>query len=208
MARPLRLMIYDATCRNRPRPVGLSHIWRAGALLYGGVRRLDRSRGVSSWAEALTWLAEVEPGRTIAEIQYWGHGKWGRPLIDRQPLERAALAPNHPLHGQLRAIRRRLAPGGEALWWFRTCEAFGARAGHEFARDWSDFFGCRTAGHTHIIAFYQSGLHTLRPGQTPDWPEDEGLLRGSPTASQQARPSSRWAPNTITCLHGVIPAAY
>ena len=37
-------------------------------------------------------------------------------------------------------------------------------AGHDFARAWTDFFGSRAAGHTFIIGYWQSGLHTLAPG--------------------------------------------
>jgi hypothetical protein len=208
MPHPLRLLIYDATCRDRPKPVGLSHVWRAGARLYDGLGRLDHARGVSSWGEALGWLADVDTPCPIVEIQFWGHGKWGRPLIDGVPLDRAALRPEHPLHGQLRAIRERLVPDGEALWWFRACETFGALAGHDFARAWSTFFGCRAAGHTYIIAFFQSGLHSLRPGEQPGWPVDEGLLRGTPQEPLEAHWSALRAPNTITCLHGVVPATY
>jgi hypothetical protein len=125
--------------------------------------------------------------------------------VDGQPLDRSALEEGHPLHRSLCAIRQRLVPGGEALWWFRTCEAFGAQAGHDFARAWTEFFGCRAAGHTYIIAFFQSGLHSLAPGQEPGWPEEEGLLRGTPDEPLEARWSSPGAPNTITCLHGRIP---
>jgi hypothetical protein len=30
-------------------------------------------------------------------------------------------------------------------------------------------------GHTFIIHLLQSGCQVLRPGQTPDWPEDQGV---------------------------------
>ena len=96
-------------------------------------------------------------------------------------------------------------PGGESLWWFRACETFGAVPGRDFARAFTDFLGCRAAGHTHVIAFLQSGLHSLGPGEEPHWPADEGLLHGSPDAPLEACPSAPGAPNTITCLHSRFP---
>ena len=207
MTEPLRLMIYDDTCRGRPMRPGLTHSWMAGALLYRGLGRLDRWRGVRNWEEALRWLATVEPARPIAEIQFWGHGKWGRANIDGQPLDIHALRPGHPLHEPLRVVRDRLT-GPDALWWFRTCETFGCQPGHQFASAWTDFHGCRAAGHTFIIGPWQSGLHTLMPGQEPDWDPTEGLLEGSIEAPQRALWSGPRQPNTITCLHGAVPAGF
>jgi len=208
-ATALRLMLYDETCRGvGRRPLGLSHCWKAGGWLYRRLGRLDGCRGLCSWSEALDWLLAVEPERPIGEIQYWGHGKWGLARIGEQPLDAAALRPAHPLHDRLAGLRQRLLPDGRSLWWFRTCETFGAETGQRFARAWSDFFGCRTAGHTYIIAYHQSGLHSLSPGCLPGWPADEGLARGSPAAPEEARWSHRGAPNTITCLHGRIPAGF
>jgi len=204
--RPLRLMFYDATCRGRWLP-GLSTIWRVGAWLYRVLGRIDAWRGVRSWGEALAWLAEARPGRGIGEIQYWGHGQWGQVKIAQEVLDAAAFAPGHPLHAGLDAVRARLVPGGGALVWLRTCEAFGTPRGHAFAKALADFFGCRVAGHTYVIAAYQSGLHTLRPGEEPTWPTTEGLPEGRPNAAV-ALSSRRRAPNTITFLRGSIPEGY
>ena len=73
--RPLRLMVFDRTCTTRG--VGLSTAWWAGSGLYRALGRLDATRGVGSWREAFHWLATYEASRPIAEIQYWGHGRWG-----------------------------------------------------------------------------------------------------------------------------------
>jgi hypothetical protein len=201
--RPLRLMVFDTTCR------GLSASWWTGARLYGALGRLDASHGAARWDDALDWLATVSPGALIQEIQYWGHGNWGCALMNRERLDGSALEPAHRLYPKLRAIRERLAPGGQALWWFRTCETFGAKEGHAFARAWTRFFGCRAAGHTYVIHPLQSGLHSLGPGEEPRWPEDEGLAFDR---HGRRRRTALWstlaAPNTITCFHSEIPDGF
>jgi hypothetical protein len=199
-------MVYDRTCRGRRLLPGLSHSWWAGGHLYRWMGRVDAFAGVSSWAEALDWLAAFEPDRPIAEVQYWGHGKWGVARIAREPIDRFALADIHPLRPRLEAIRERLA--ADALWWFRTCETFGAQPGLDFARAWTDFFGGRAAGHTFIIGPWQSGLHLLRAGQAPHWSREEGLREGTPEEPRRAHWSRPRAPNTITCFHGQVPAGY
>ncbi len=210
MTEPLRLLVFDRTCvpgAGDGRPLALSPIWRAGASLYRALGRIDAQLGVSSWREALAWLLALQPSSPIGEIQYWGHGRWGRALCGTDALSRASLS-HGPLADGLRALSERLLPDGESLLWFRTCELFGARAGHDFARAWADALGARVAGHTFVIGFHQSGLHSLRPGEQPGWPLDEGIARGTPDAPEAARPSRPWAPNTITCLHGKIPEGY
>ena len=192
---------------------GLSHSWQIGGALYSVLGRLDAWRGFSSWDDALRWVAEHEPRRAIGEIQFWGHGKWGEARIDEDKLDLSALEPGHALAGPLATIRDRMAAATRAgatppLWWFRTCETFGARAGHELAVAWAEFFDCRAAGHTYVIGPYQSGLHTLEPGETPSWSIDEGLAEGTPDQPARALWSTRREPNTITCLHGTIPAGY
>lgn len=206
MTAPLRLMIYDDTCRGARASLGLTHSWIAGAWLYQKLDRLDACRGVRSFAEALSWLAEVQPHRPLAEVQFWGHGKWGRACLHRDVLDADSLAPGHPHAGALRKIAQRLTP--DALWWFRTCETFGARSGQSFARRFAETLGCQVAGHTFIIGPWQSGLHTLRPGASPTWEPDEGLAEGSPDAPIRALWSSPRRPHTIHCLQGRIPAGY
>lgn len=211
----LRLMVFDETCghhrvrvpgtRKRANlPLGLSHAWRVGSWLYRGLRRLDAVRGVRSWAEALTWIGDYRPGQPLAEVQFWGHGKWGRALVDGESLEIGSLDQSHAHAPLLRRIQARIA-GPDALWWWRTCETYGAERGHAFAQAFSDFLGCRTAGHTYVIGPWQSGLHTLRPGERPDWSPAEGLKRGTPKDPVSAYMSARTAPNTIHCLRNEIP---
>ena len=202
----LRLMIYDRTCRGRRFLPGLTHSWLVGGYLYRFLGRIDAFAGASSWAEALEWVGDVAPSRPIREIQFWGHGKWGLARIAREPLDRSALSPGHPHRRRLESVRERMQPDG--LWWFRTCETFGAERGHDFAQAWCEFFGGRAAGHTFIIGPWQSGLHVLRPGDRPHWPVDEGLREGTPSEPKRAFWSRPGAPNTITCLHGTIPETF
>jgi len=204
----LRLLVYDRTCRGPGLGRRLSSAWAAGSVLYRALRRLDASHGASGWEEALGWLTSYEPDRPIREVQFWGHGRWGCVLIGKQALGRAALRPGDPHNEACARLRARLVPGGEALVWLRTCEAFGAEAGQDFARRLAGFFGCRVAGHTFTIGYWQSGLHSLVPGGVPDWPLDEGLAAGTPRMPERALPSLPGAPHTISCLRGEIPEGW
>lgn len=202
MSRPLKLVVFDATQIHRaPRALGYS--WRAGVRLYRALGWIDRAYAATSFAGALEWLAKVESARRVCELQFWGHGKWGRALIDRESLDRSALAEGHALRPGIEALRARLTD--DALIWFRTCETLGAHAGHDFASALSDFTGARIAGHTYVIGYYQSGLHALSPGMRPAWEPSEGLALGSAEEPRAALRSSPSAPNTITCLTSAIP---
>lgn len=204
MSDGLRLMIYDATCRGRI--AGLSHVWQAGAGLYRTLDRLEASLGATSWEQALRWLATHEPAHPIDEIQFWGHGKWGAVKIDDEQLSEKSLDAGHSHRRLLDAVRERMRP--ESQWWFRTCETFGAVEGQRFAQRFADHFGCTVAGHTFIVAFWQSGLHALQPGNAPHWSNTEGIKSGTPEAPESAHWSRAWRPNTISCLRGTVPAGY
>lgn len=205
MADPLRVIVYDRTCTGRPALPGLTHSWIAGAWLYGRLGRIDATVGVQSWAEAFDWLARVEPERRIAEVQYWGHGKWGEARVDRERLDGRSLLRGSDHRAGLDALRARLTD--EALLWFRTCETAGADVGHRFVQDLSADLGARVAGHTYIIGPWQSGLHWVDPGEAPGWDPAEGLREGTPAAPKRALWSKPGAPRTITCLTGQLPEA-
>lgn len=193
-------VIYDDTCRGRG--VGLTHTWIAGSALARARSVGDLIIPARSWAQALgDVLAANVP---IRGIQFWGHGKWGKALIAGDILDVEALRDHHPLHAPLAEIRDRMTT--DAYWWFRTCETFGCEAGHEFARQWAEFFDRRAAGHTFIIGPWQSGLHVLHPGESPDWSTDEGLEEGTPRDPQKARWSGPLEPRTITCLRMRFPS--
>ena len=184
---------------------GLSTAWGVGARLYSALGRLDAHFGASSWREALSFLAEFRKTEQLSEVQFWGHGKWGDCRIAADTLGLRALSPRHPHAPLLGAIRDRFKKGAAGLFWLRTCESFGAERGHEFAQALGDFLNCRVAGHTYVIGVWQSGLHSLLPGERPSWPSDEGLSDGTPSAPLRALSSVPNAPNTITCFDGRIP---
>lgn len=180
-------------------PVGLTHTWLAGGWLYRALGRIDRAQGFYSWEDALGWLVLTDPGRPIAEIEIWNHGSPGRSwMLQDRVLD--ASSPTSKQYGDLMALlRTRLAPNARI--WFRSCSVFAGLSGHNFARAWTDFFGCRIAAHTHIINFWQAGLHTARPGVPPHWPLDEGGVGG--------RDVSVWSsPNRISCLQNSFPDSW
>lgn len=201
----LRLVVFDATQQKR-QPRALGYSWRYGTQLYGALGRHDGAFGAANFADAFAWLNGYQAERQIQELQFWGHGKWGQILIDRQALGRELFEPGHALNPAFQRFRERLAP--DALIWFRTCETLGAQPGQDFASALADATGARVAGHTFVIGFFQSGLHCLRPGMAAHWSNSEGIARGSPEAPEAAHGSSPWAPNTITCLTGEIPADF
>lgn len=201
-------MVYDRTCTGAPWRPGLSHAWASGQYLYKALGRIDRSLGVDSWDEALHWLGHVGGDRPIEEIQYWGHGKWGLARVDMVAFDADALAPTHRWASALDRIAERLLPDARSQVWFRTCETLGCVPGQEFAQRLTERLGCRVAGHTYIIGHWQSGLHSLAPGETPSWSTSEGLKGGSPEDPTSAYWSKAWHPNTISFLHGQVPAGY
>ncbi len=205
MNRPLRLVVFDATQRQR-QPRALGYSWQYGTHLYRALGRVDAALGARDFQQTFEWLKTHEPERQIAELQFWGHGRWGRIMIDGEMLDRQLLSPAHPHHAGFERLRERLTPN--ALIWFRSCETLGAKVGQDFAARLADATGARVAGHTFIIGFLQSGLHCLRPGMTPHWSSSEGLARGSAEAPEAALSSTPNAPNTITCLTGSIPDGY
>lgn len=201
-------MVYDRTCTGAPWRPGLSHAWASGQYLYKALGRIDRALGVDTWDEALQWLGHVGGDDPIEEVQYWGHGKWGLARVDTVAFDAASLSPTHRWAAALDRIADRLLPEGQSQVWFRTCETLGCVPGQEFAKRLTDRLGCRVAGHTYIIGHWQSGLHSLAPGETPTWSVEEGLKAGSAEDPTAAYWSRAWHPNTISFLHGEVPAGY
>ena len=154
----------------------------------------------------MDWLTTTRPDQEIAEIQYWGHGRWGNARVKEQVFDIESLSASHPWRHQWGRLAARL--NEDSLWWFRTCETFGANVGHTFSRAFAETLGCRVAGHTFIIGPWQSGLHSLQPGQDPDWDPLEGVRSGSAQKPVKALWSTPFAPNTVSCLAGEVPDGY
>ena len=182
-------------------PLGLTHSWFVGGALARAMNHIDLCQGHRVWYRALEWLAETKPEQKITEIQYWGHGSPGRVWMDGEALTTDVF--DGPLKALLAKIKSRLTP--EAVIWFRTCATFGAERGRAFARRWAQEMGCRVAAHTHNIGLFQSGLHSLRPGQAPGWSAGEGIRDGTTAVPLKMRPSGPFCPNTIPCLAMDLP---
>jgi hypothetical protein len=179
-------------------PLGLTHSWIVGGKLYKLFGSIDEAKGFKSWEDALAWLTLVGSDRKISEVQIWGHGSPGRSWM----LEDGALDENSPTSTKygvvMKMLKERLAP--DAHIWFRNCSVFAGVKGHFFARAWADFFQCRVSAHTHIIGFWQAGLHTAVPGIEPHWDLKEG---------EGGRAVSRFgSPNRITCLNNEVPRGW
>ena len=202
-------MLFDKTCRGPRFGPGLTHAWGAGSVVYRAMRRLDASFGIERWSDGLDWLVAQSRsrGRPISQVQYWGHGRRGRAMVDREVLDGSALGRRHPLHAKLDILRASLADDCAALWWWRTCETIGGHQGHEFARSFGRFLGARVAGHTYVIGVWQSGLHELAPGADPHWNVREGFASGDADDTVALR-STPHAPNTIHCLQGNVPRGW
>jgi hypothetical protein len=198
-----RFLIYDGHWKASEAP--LRSAWATGARLYRALGHVDAFLGAKSWHEALEWLPRAAGDAPISEIQFWGHGKWGEALIGDDRLSVRSFDPHRPLAPLLARLKSLLLPSGESLVWFRTCESFGALAGHAFAECVAAELATRAAGHTYVIGAVQSGLHGLRLGARPHWSREEGLAEGPPEAPRRAHPSSSRAPNTIHFLKSVVP---
>ncbi len=201
----LRLVIYDGTQQRRWFFPGLTRIWAVGARLFRALGWIDLHKSAQSWEEAFRWVALAARPRPIAEIQFWGHGKWGCALIANDVLDANVVKASHPLFPHIEAIRARLLPNQGSVLWFRTCETFGSELGRSFARAWADRLKCRVAGHTYMIGIFQSGLGSLTPEETPAWSGSEGVAKGTAVQPTKARRSSPFAPRTITCLSHKLP---
>ena len=181
MSGSLRIMAYDATERS---PVGWS--WAIGAKVFGPW--FDAVIPATSWPDLLERCVSiaVQRDQSIRELQIWGHGRPGEPLMRGAP-----LVPRHHAHlGALQAFARVLAR--PALVWFRMCGVFCGKPGQEYGEALADLLDCDVAAHTYVIGFpWHSGLHTVHPRKEATWSIHEGRgVDGHPL------PSGRCEPNT------------
>ncbi|MDI3287299.1 DUF4347 domain-containing protein [Polyangium sp. 15x6] len=216
----MKLVVFDATDTPRahvrgaiaegaaPRSMGLSPIWWMGTWMHRLLRAADATLGARSWEEALAWAASISESRNraIGSIQFWGHGAWGYMAIGRSRLDHASLGSDHAMAAAIDRLRERLT-GPEALFWLRCCSAFGGQSGRAFAGRLASRLGCRVAGHTYVIGFWQSGTHSVRPGESATWSPREGV-RVEGERAIGALTSSATEPNTVTCLRVDWPEAW
>lgn len=156
----MKIIFYDTT-ETRPTsmsPVPLSWLWKLGVSFSGA----DLVFPVSSWEEMYDRLAELE---VIDDIQVWGHGRPGGPLI----------AGRHPDLVMLAASLAGKTTPATTLWW-RSCDVHRGAVGHAFARRVSLLLDVVSVGHCAVISWpnplIQKAICALRPEESPWWPED------------------------------------
>lgn len=200
----MRIVIYDANIKD-----AVSVTWTVGGKIYPVLRRCDVAVPVKSWAEvcpALMSLAEKHP---ITQVQFWGHGWFGKAAIGDDVLNTSTLR-NTAFGAELRALGEKLAPG--AIWWFRTCATYGAPAGKHFAEQFTNCLNRTTAGSTYSIGLIHSGIRTLLPYQKPYWSDREGVdfLPGenSERSGGKALLPTFSAPNTLMFWRNKIPESF
>ncbi len=201
----MRILIYDRDCEGPGATRWLSRSFAIGAKLFGRARFFDAVIPSRSWAQALRATLDAADHHAIDEIQFWGHGKWGRALLGAESLDLPALSGRGELPHLLSEVGRHMR-SSDATLWFRTCETLGAHTGHDFGRRLSEQVGARIAGHTYIIGPLQSGLHILAPGVAPSWSPTEGIAEGTAHDPRRSYWSAPNAPNTITCLRRTLPS--
>jgi len=193
----------DLTTLDIDLPWSMTQKWVVGGLLYRMLRSIDYCEGFPSWGAALKWIAEFQPDMPISQIQYWGHGSPGKARLGHEALQKHSLATGQPYAKLFERIKTRFTE--DTSIWFRVCTLFAGEEGREFGRRWANRLGCRIVAHTHVIGWYQSGGHIIRPGEEADWDPMEGILKGTPNRIKKAVWSERGLVNTINCLNGNIP---
>lgn len=158
----MKIIIYDATQKG-----ALGLVWRVGAWLYKKLGWADEVVAIRSTFPFWSDLSYAARGRFVDEIQFWGHGEPGGAFIAGNPL---CIDCTDLFYSTIACLH------ADSVFWFRTCSTFASADGQAFAKEWTDALGCRVAGHTYKIGFWHSGLHTLAPGEEPDWCEAEGTM--------------------------------
>lgn len=182
-----RVVLYDIA-GDKPWPE-MTDSWKVGARLYLAARRVDVALPISSWAEAAEKLRQFS---RVDMLQLWGHGRPGAALCGKEELTPEVL---------------RAFPSIGTLW-LRSCSTFHGPVGKAYAERLADATKGVVAGHTFLIGMLQSGLRTLKPGETPAWRDDEGYKGLAANGRRKTRGSLPWHPRTITCLHAEIPAGW
>jgi hypothetical protein len=186
----MRVAVYDKNPGPGVNQWFLALSWRIGCFLHKLFGKLDAYHAATSWDDAFEWLLKQDS--QLTSVQYWGHGGAGNVWLAGKYVERSAF----------KKLAGKIAPSG--VLWFRTCNTFRGLAGYTFSKSLSETLGCTIAGHTRTIGVFQSGLHTLKPGEEPRWSIDE-KDEGPPLLSQSGLQLGN---NTIFCLRATIPEGW
>jgi hypothetical protein len=185
----VKIILFDKTSRDIP-----GFAWAIGSFRPGWTRI-----GAKSWDEAAEAIGSVffehvcnlgdgERSERLTELQIWGHGQPGEPLIAGKPMTPAFIR------------RVQVSVNPDSLVWFRSCSVFFGATGRVFAERTANELSCRIAGHTHVIGPWQSGLCTQVPGELWKW----GTHNGAWTKYK-----SGWRePRTIACLRMAVPPGW
>jgi hypothetical protein len=185
----MRVAVYDKNPGAGTSQWGLALSWRIGCFLHKLFGKLDDYYAASSWDEAIAWLL-TQP-KPLTSVQYWGHGSPATIWL-------AGVAAGADMWLKLKPKMTTAS-----IVWFRVCSAFQGRPGQVFAKRLAHGLGCTIAAHTRIIGVFQGGLHTLKPGATPSWPDEEGELPG-----KLAKLGLRGGNNSIFCLRANVPEGW
>ena len=182
-----RVILYAASERG---PLGWS--WAAWAKVQSA--RGWKSIGAKSWNEVGEYFRQLAlDGDKIGEVQFWGHGQPGGPLIA------GGVMPSHVTE----RLSQVVTP--ESLVWFRMCSVFFGEKGREFAEVIAQRLGCRVAAHTRIIGPWHSGLFSVGPDAI-QW-HKRPWETGQPDNWRDWK-SSRTAWHTVFCTTMKIPESW
>lgn len=182
--RPLRIVVHDTAERGWP---WLGVWWAIGARVLSGAGVVI---GARSWGEACLRIDSAvrrNLGRPV-QLQIWGHGYQGAPLIAGEPLS-----------PYLRMLSDAIArPGGEpddgSSVWFRSCDVAEGPRGHAFMRDAVAKLGVPVIAHCAVISlpypWQQREICALRPGEDVWWSLDGSEL---PACSTLRMAPPAWA---------------
>lgn len=179
--------------------------WITGGYLYKAFHGIEEVKGCLGWEQALKFLISIQPGKKINSIQFWGHGSPGTVWINGEALNMRSLLASSRHRQLLLQLKERLSP--ETTIWFRSCNVAAGPEGQMFVKSLSQLLGCKVAAHTFVVHVLQGGLHTVNPGQEPDWPLDEGIEVGK-DGNLKILWTKPWSPNTLTCLTSKIPEGW
>lgn len=186
----MKVVFYDSNPGEGLDQFLLKLCWMVGCWYQKAIGAIDEYFGVSSFDELIHKMEGLRS--PVAQIQYWGHGGPGTPVISRKGTTAA----------QWIQLGRFFAKRESSYLWFRCCSVFRSVPGHDFSGWVADGLGVKVAGHTRVIGPVQGGLHTRSPNTLPTWPLSEGELNG-PIPGHL-----RWGPNSVLFTATDIPEGW